>query len=426
MPSTVPSRDQLTAFREEIDALLNGQMLPFWLERSPDQRFGGFITHFDEAGRDTGEDEKSLIAQARMLYTFSSALRAGCDPRCGDCARQAADFLIERMWDESHGGFYWMVDRRGRVTVDAKVLYGHSFAIYAFSEYTLATGDPRGGEYAQRVFDLIQKYAADTFHGGYLEMFDRRWRLAGPGGGGGDRKTLDAHMHLMEAFTTLYECTRGEVHRRKLEEVIAILTQRLLHPRYGTGIPQFTLDWQPTEQIKFDIVWGWDRFKPDGQKNDPLDNTSFGHNLELAWLLMHALDLLDIGVSDYRGTILKLVDHAVEHGIDYTYGGVYVEGPHAGGVHDREKEFWQQCEAMIGLLDAYLRFGEDKYLIAYEAVHRFVFTKGINFAVGELWPLLTREGEPIWRHTSHAWKINYHSVRGMIQSRLRIEAILSR
>ena len=44
----------------------------------------------------------------------------------------------------------------------------------------------------------------------------------GPGAPGGDRKTLDVHMHLMEAFTTLYEASGKELHRRKLKESIDI------------------------------------------------------------------------------------------------------------------------------------------------------------------------------------------------------------
>ena len=417
-------RDSLQAYRDEIESYLTEKLLPFWFERSRDVRHGGFITHFDRDGRDTGDDEKSLIAQARALYTFASAHRAGYGGPCLEFARHGADFLINRMWDDRHGGFFWTVNRRGDPAVTDKILYGHSFAVYALSEYTLATGDPLGADYAQRVFDLLQKHAADTLYGGYFEMFDRQWRLAGPGSGGGDRKTLDAHMHLMEAFTTLYECTNEELHRRKLLEVIGIVTGRLLHPRYSTGIPQFTMDWRPTSQIKFDIVWGWDRFKPDGAKGNPDDNTSYGHNVELAWLLMHALDILKVPLDPYEKKILAMLDHAVEYGVDYEYGGVYVEGPHAGGVHDREKEFWQQCELMIGMLEAWLRFHDPRYLRAYRAVHGFMFSKGINFDVGELWPLLTRQGEPIWTHMSHSWKINYHSVRAMIQSRRRLDAIL--
>ena len=73
-------------------------------------------------------------------------------------------------------------------------------------------------------------------YGGYWEMFHRDWTLCGPGSQGGDRKTLDVHMHLMEAYTTLYECTGQNVHRRKLLEDIDLLINRIIHPVYKTTI----------------------------------------------------------------------------------------------------------------------------------------------------------------------------------------------
>ena len=63
-----------------------------------------------------------------------------------------------------------------------------------------------------------------------------------------------------------------------------------MHPTYGTGVPQFWADWQVAPQIKFDVIWGWDRFTEDGVKRAAEDNTSYGHNAEFAWLLLHALD----------------------------------------------------------------------------------------------------------------------------------------
>ena len=93
--------------------------------------------------------------------------------------------------------------------IDKKILYGLSFAIYALSEYTLATGDPRGHRVRRRPRSTSCRSTAPIRrYGGYFEMFERDWTLCGPGSGGGDRKTLDVHMHLMEAFTTLYECTQ--------------------------------------------------------------------------------------------------------------------------------------------------------------------------------------------------------------------------
>jgi len=419
-------REEVIRLRDEALNHLVNELLPFWTSRMVDDKNGGYITHFDKDGRDTREDEKSLIAQTRCLYTLSSAHRAGYGGgKLADLAKHGADFLIDKMWDREHEGFYWMMDRKGNVKIDKKIIYGQSFAIYSLSEYTLATGDRGGIEYAERVFDLIQKYCADTMYGGYREMFERDWTLRGPGSAGGDRKTLDVHMHLMEAFTTLYECTGKDVHRRKLLEVIDILQKRINHPVYRSGIPQFFGDWTVAPQIKFEIIWGWDRFTGEGQKANVTDNTCFGHNAEFAWLLIHALEVLGIDSGIYRNDFRTIFDHIVNNGVDTEYGGVYVEGPHSGGVSDREKEFWQQAEVLTGLLDAFLMFKEPAYWESYVLVHRFVFDKMINKGVGEWYPLMTREGEPIWTHMGHSWKINYHTVRSMVLSIDKLNRIIS-
>jgi mannobiose 2-epimerase len=416
--------EEVLSYRERAEAYLIEKLLPFWMDRMKDQRNGGFITHFDERGKDTGDDRKSLISQTRSIYTLASAHRGGYgDGRCIEMARFGIDFLINKMWDEEFGGFYWMTDRKGNVSNNNKVLYGLSFAIYCLSEYTIASNDPIGLEYAESTFDLIQKHCYEPEYGGYLEMFDRQWRLAGPGSGGGDRKTLDVHMHLMEAFTTLYECSRNEDHKNKLREIIDLLNHKIIHPEYKTGIPQFTMDWKKASQIKFDIIWGWDRFTDGTQKENPEDNTCFGHNAEFAWLLIHALKVLKTDITGYKDTLIKIFEHTLDNGIDWEYGGVYVEGPHQGGVYDKEKEFWQQAEVLIGMLDAFLLTGDIKYWKAFCNVFDFVFAKVIHHEIGEWWPLLTREGKPIWSHMGHDWKINYHSVRSIIQSINRLREI---
>ena len=421
------NKNELVALREEAYNHLTKELLPFWTSRMKDEVNGGFITHFDEHGNDTGEDEKSLIAQTRCLYTLSSAHRAGYgDGELAELAKHGADFIINKMWDDEFGGFYWMMDRKGNVKIDEKIIYGHSFAIYSLSEYYLATGDERGIEYARKVFDMIQKYSTDTMYGGYWEMFHRDWTLKGPGSAGGDRKTLDVHMHLMEAFTTLYEATGEDVHRRKLLEDIDILNKRINHPKYKTGIPQFYKDWTIAPQIKFDIIWGWDRFSEDGQKGNATDNTCFGHNAEFAWLLNHALDVMKADKDEYLELFRIIYDHTVDNGVDKEYGGVFVEGPHSGGVYDREKEFWQQAEVLIGMLDGVILLNDEKYWEAYKNVHRFVFDKVINKEVGEWYPLLTRKGEPIWTHMGHSWKINYHTVRAMVQSIKRLDVLIAK
>ena len=421
------TKDTIQAARDEARRHLTGDLLPFWLTRCRDDVNGGFITHYDRHGRDTGEDQKSLIAQTRSVYTMSAAHRAGYGGGvCADFARHGVDFLLAKMRDPQHGGFFWTVDRRGNVQSDKKILYGLSFAIYALSEYTLATGDTRGIEQAQATFDLVQRHCADPEHGGYFEMFERDWTRCGPGSGGGDRKTLDVHMHLMEAFTTLYKCTGSADHRRALVEDIEILTRRILHPEYATGIRSSgpTGASRPIKSTSSGAGTGLPRAarSPTPATTHPTDTTSSSRGCGTRSMC---------SASRRRRSSPSWTaqfDRAVKAGIDDEYGGVYVEGPHDGGpAYDTEKEFWQQAETLVGMLDGCLAFGMNPYWKAYVQVHRFVFDKLVNREVGEWWPLLSRDGNTqIWTHMSHSWKINYHSVRSMIQSIARLETLLAR
>jgi len=50
----------------------------------------------------------------------------------------------------------------------------------------------------------------------------------------------------------------------------------------------------------------------------------------------------------------------------------------------------------------------------------------INHPVGEWWPLLNREGQPVrWTHMSHSWKVNYHTIRCMVECIKRLEKLLA-
>jgi len=71
---------------------------------------------------------------------------------------------------------------------------------------------------------------ADTRYGGFLELMGRDWQPAAPGIYGGDRKSLDVHMHMMEALTAFYEMTRHPTHRRRLIEIIDLILGRMLRP----------------------------------------------------------------------------------------------------------------------------------------------------------------------------------------------------
>ncbi len=102
-------------------------------------------------------------------------------------------------------------------------------------------------------------------------------------------------------FTALYAASGKDIHRRKLKEIIEILVNKIMHPVYKTGVPQFFRNWETAPQIKFDIVWGWDRFQ-DGEtrKSNAFDNTSYGHNVEFFWILADSVKVLGENSDNYR------------------------------------------------------------------------------------------------------------------------------
>lgn len=421
----MPERSEIQGILAATRSYFENVLLPFWMDNAPDPACGGFLSYFDRNGKPTGETDKPFLMQIRMLFAMSAAHRGGYgNGRCARLAADAAEFLIRRYWDHEHEGWYWLADRNGNPTLKDKVGYGHCFGIYAFSEYFLATGDPRGREYADRTYAAVCKHMADTRHGGFLELMGADWQPARPGIYGGDRKSLDVHMHMMEALTAYYEMTQNSTHRRRLLEIIDLILTRMLRPD-GTGYIQFAMDFQPLPAILFAVSWGRDARPADGVAR-PLAMTSPGHNVELAWLLLHAADILGVPRETHAELVRKIMDHCIRIGIDPQYGGVYADTPADAPALVHEKQFWQQAEVLIGMLDAYAMFGEERYWTAFRNVHDFLFGKMINIPAGGEWfERLDREGRPIDDALGHAWKICYHTVRSMIETIRRLEQLNS-
>ncbi|MCH9021028.1 MAG: AGE family epimerase/isomerase [Proteobacteria bacterium] len=129
---------------------------------------------------------KTLVGQTRMIFTFSSIHRAGfAQDKALSIAQGGVEFLIDHFWDEQHGGWFWTTERDGSPLNESKIGYGHSFAMYALSEYGMASGDLRGMEWAVRTYETLQSFAADNLNGGYYEFFEGDWTKKGPGRGGG-------------------------------------------------------------------------------------------------------------------------------------------------------------------------------------------------------------------------------------------------
>ena len=49
----MPHQPQAAALAARTERYLVDELLPFWIERSPDREYGGFLTYFDRDGLPT-------------------------------------------------------------------------------------------------------------------------------------------------------------------------------------------------------------------------------------------------------------------------------------------------------------------------------------------------------------------------------------
>lgn len=413
----------MKAIRDELADVLANKIIPFWLKRSVDEQYGGYLTSFDENGKFDGNDEKNIVTQSRMVWGFSYLLPFANDsdkPLMEKAAKQGADFLIEKFWDKEYGGFFWVLNRDGSVRDPAKLTYGEGFGIYALAQYYLTYHDKRALEYAEKCFDLLQVYAADTRYGGYYENIDQNWAVSPAGAYAGDRKSLDIHMHLMEAFTTLYQATKKEIHARKLKEVYDIIFLHMINKEKGYGLNQFDLSFNSIPAIN--ILRTWNAERESSQKIEtPTDTTSYGHNVELSWLGDLALKVLDIHPEDDYKVLQRLLDHGIKFGIDKEFGGIYRDGIADEKTLVTDKEWWQNFESMTGFLNGYVLFGNSEYYDTFVKLWEFNKKYFINHELGESRQLLAKDGTPIISNLGNPWKGIYHTGRAFAECIYRLD-----
>jgi mannobiose 2-epimerase len=398
---------------QQVRADLRQNVLPFWTRNTWDQRFGGFITHLDRTGNRTSVTDKYLVMQSRMIWTLAAAHRHGITDRGYlDLAARGVEFLHRKMLDRRHGGFFWSVRANGRVLDACKSVYGHAFVIYALSEYTIASGDADTRDLAGKVFDLLHDRAADA-EMGFREHFNRRWRqVRRPWA---NRKTLDTHLHVMEAFTNLAHATMAAPHRAALAKVRDLLLAKVIDPQHGCGRDPFDRWWCPLP--------GW---------NNRM-TTSYGHDVELAWLLLEAADALGENREKYRSVFFGLVDHVLAYGFDADRGGIAWYGPIVGpttlatdlGAERLVKSWWEQAEMLVALLEAYQWTRHTHYREAFLRQFDWIWNRQIDHEGGAWHAIVSWEGKPVLGDKGDARKCPYHNSRSLMRVERALAAMLA-
>jgi mannobiose 2-epimerase len=413
--AAAPAKEEYLRLADEVESHLMKDVVRPWFPRCIDGENGGFHPSFSRDWTKGAAGPKFVVFQARM--TWIAATLAEHRPELREemlpHARHGLRYLKDVMWDKEHGGFHWQLSPRGQVDERIgthKQLYGAAFGLYASAAAYDATRDPVALQLAKDAFHWLEKHAHDGEHGGYFEIFTREGKVILPEGAATPRsrnyggflagyKSMNSHIHVLEALSALYQVWKDERVAKRLEAALLIVRDRVaVEP--GCLNLYFTHDWRAVP-----------------------DHDSFGHDVETAFLMLEAEETLGKHDPKTLKMARMLVDHALDWGWDDKHGGFYDRGFAFGAAYAKEKIWWAEVEGLNALLLMYERFGRetDRYWNAFVKQWEFIRKHQIDSEHRGLYPDVHEDGKPINTTKGHNWKAAYHDGRSFmhVADRLR-------
>jgi cellobiose epimerase len=391
----------LKLLKKEVTENLTNNILSYWSSEMVDKVNGGFYGRIDAHNQVFPNEDKGGILNARILWTYSSAFRILKDTSYLRLATNAKDYILDHFIDKKYGGAYRTVDANGEPSDTRKQTYTQSFFIYALAEYYRATGDKAALGTAIDIFNLFEKYALDRESNGYFEVFSRDWRRTRDRLIGersiNDEKTMNTHLHLMEAYAGLYRVWPDKNLEERLKNLVEIFLEKITDKKSSHLICFLDKNWNSTSTID-----------------------SYGHDIEASWLLYEAADLLkdQVLLARVREVSLKIADAASE-GLQPD-GSMIDEKDHASGETRSERSWWPQAETIVGYTNAWELTGDVKYL--ERALSNWNYTKKyfIDTRNGGWFSSVSEKGIPGKGDKGGFWVCPYHNGRMCLEIMERV------
>lgn len=300
--------------------------LPAWIDRARDRECGGFFDALDGAGKPVQEAPKTVLAQARLLYTFAHLALHSPDAIYRNAAHVAHGFLSR--FRKADGLYCRAVTRDGRPTgkaADAVARsYDQSFVILALATWSKLVPDHDIERAMETCWQAIETTLTDTATGLLLEDDS----IGEPSALSAPPRAQNPHMHLFEAALQAFETTGHDRWLERAQTIRNIATNHFFDPETGTVFEFLAPD--------MSVLPG-----SAGARRE------VGHQCEWAWLLHKEADLG--GDAGVRTMADRLSEFALRHG--FADRGVMSGAAFDAVASDgswREETFllWPQTEAV--------------------------------------------------------------------------------
>jgi cellobiose epimerase len=410
--------------RSEMEDLLMTHILGVWYPKMIDFSEGGYFTDADAQWTLGDAQDKFLVTQARHMWALSTAGLFYRDiPDFARWAEHGYVFIRDNFWDDEHGGFFTMRSRAGEFTErdgyrDEKRLEANAQAIFALARYYELSEDPEVLETAKKAFTWIEDHAYDPVNKGYYPHLTREGvRLdSGDVSDAPDRvefglKSANSTLHLLEAYTALYRVWRDPFLKMRTKEALLLLRDEMIDAP-GRVVPFFEEDWEQVDRMRAAAL------SPTNPER--LRHVSFGHDLEVARLMLEAIDALEWDDEREETELIakRLVDHALDNGVDPTNGGFYEMGAYLGkdiSILDSRKSWWAQAEALNTLFYFDDEFGGGRYEEGFNQTWSYITTYLTDERYYGFYQYgLDTAPEARTKSKANMWKASYHATRAIV------------
>mgnify|MGYP003681940157 CR=1 FL=1 len=407
------------AIANEMEAVLTKGMMDIWYPLCVDKEYGGFLSNFDKAWKKKERQQKFIVTQAR--HTWATAQMAKMYPEnklYREYSKHGYKFLRDVMWDKEYGGYFTMTNREGKVSDDdryemTKIAYGNAFAIYGLAAYFEISHDSSALELAIRSFQWLDKYSHDPEYGGYFQFMLRDGTPLFEGQNDTPPKDQNSSIHLIEGFTELYKVWKDDHLKSRINELLVIIRDTITTEKGYMNL-FFLQDWSP--------VYYTDETYKGGRNEHQFDHVSFGHDIETAYLLLEASEVIGIENDTKTNRISKkMTDHTINNGWDHELGATYDAGYYFEDdvmtILNKHTPFWVSTESfhtmliMSGLYPDDSMDYYDKFAITWDYCKNYLIDHehGGWYRAG-----LNEDPEAVNGDKGGIWKGNYHSARSLI------------
>ena len=398
--STPSSEIKTTRLVSETTNNLTENILPFWENYTLDPN-GGFHGIVLNDGTPVPKAPKGCVLNARILWTFSNAYMHFENEAYKELANRAQEYFLTHFIDKEFGGTYWVVQADGTPLDDQKQCYGIAFAIYGLAAHYQATGKHESLQQAISLYRKMEEKAFDPLNGGYIESFTRDWKTPkhyGYDGTGVAAKTMNTHLHLLEAYTQLYRVWPDAGLKNQLKGLVNVFLEKIIDKNRWHQNLFLSREWENLEHID-----------------------SYGHDVELSWLLLEAAEQLqeEILIKQTKDIALKLVDTQMQEGRNADGSLLYEL---RDGEIDGNLSWWPQAESVIAFFNAWQISGNEKYLNAAITTWEWIKDKLVDTEYGGWYGGLGPDGKPlIGQPKVSLWKCPYHNSRMAFELLARTE-----